>query len=133
VWAKIFLILALHSSASFDAWSTNRLFNASPEGHRFGEMNPIFRPVAGSRKMYIAINLAMIPLDVWIVSGRKPRAARAVSLSLAGLQFGSTMRNRRMLDNAMRHYGRGYPEALPEPPIQSEETMIFTVEEPIRR
>ncbi len=91
--AKLLLMLALHGSASFDAWSTNRWITGGPPNVRGGEVNPLYRPFAGSKKMFVAANVAMLPLDIWLLSGKKPKAAKIASVSVAGFQSSMAIRN----------------------------------------
>ena len=99
VWTKIFLILALHGSANFDAWSTNRLINHCGPGSICGEGNPIYRPFAGRPTMYLAVNLAVVPLDVLILRGKRKRAVGIIAISAASVQGAFALRNLRLYDH----------------------------------
>jgi hypothetical protein len=96
MWAKILLILSLHGSASVDAWTTNRWISDGPPGRPGSEANPLYRPFAGSKKMYVAVNLAQVPLDIWILSGKKPKAARWTAAAVSGIQTSMAIRNQRL-------------------------------------
>lgn len=52
-WHKLVLILALHTSHTFDAYSTNH----SIKHQNVYEANPIYKPFAGKKTMYIAENV----------------------------------------------------------------------------
>jgi hypothetical protein len=104
MWAKILLILSLHTSASFDAWTTNRWVAGGPPGWSGVEVNPVYHSFAGSKKMYVAINLAAIPMDIWILSGKKPRAARWVAVGISAGQSGLAIRNHRMYRDRAHRY-----------------------------
>jgi len=95
MWQKLLLILALHGGANFDAWTTDQAFNATPPGLTYQEINPLVRPCLGNRGAYIVLNLELIPLDVWILSSRKPRAARWVAGAWLGSQTYQGFRNLR--------------------------------------
>jgi hypothetical protein len=107
MWAKILLILTLHGSATFDAWSTNRVINGSPPGFPPGrEGNPIMRPFAGKPTMYLVSNLSVIPLDVWILSHKRQRASKIVAGGYAGWLGFLAVGNVRRLNSARDDYRR---------------------------
>lgn len=111
--AKILLILSLHGSASVDAWTTNRWVSGGPPGWPGGEANPIYRPFAGHKSMYVAVNLAQLPLDIWILSGKKPKAARWVASVVSGAQASMAIRNHRLWSKKMEQYAidrRAWPK-----------------------
>jgi hypothetical protein len=56
-WA---LSAAMHGAATFDAYST-RHFMLNGTGY---ELNPVFRPIAGSPAIYAAIQIVPVALDV---------------------------------------------------------------------
>jgi hypothetical protein len=98
MWKTIFLIGLLHGSATFDAWTTNRVINALP----CQERNPIYRPFAGKPTMYVATNLAVVPIDIWLLSGRRKKLARVVAVVVTGWQMRATVKN-------MHTYSKWYP------------------------
>jgi hypothetical protein len=104
MWAKILLILSLYGSASVDAWTTNQWVSGGPPGWAGSEANPLYRPFAGSKKMYVAVNLAQVPLDIWILSGKKRKAARWVAVAMSGFQSSMAIRNNRIRSARMEQY-----------------------------
>jgi hypothetical protein len=63
------LVIAGHSAAAFDAWSTRRAITQS--GAR--ELNPMLKPFAGNRSIYAATQIGPALLDVL---GRKMMTSR---------------------------------------------------------
>jgi len=110
MWAKIFLILALHGSATFDAWSTNRYVNHCGPGWICPEGNPIYRPFAGRPTMYLALNVAVVPLDILILRGKRKRAVRIAAVSVASAQATFAVRNLRLHDYTWDRPWRYPPE-----------------------
>ena len=53
------LVVASHSAAAFDAWSTR---NSLSQGHGY-ERNPLMRPFAGNGSIYAATQAAPVGLD----------------------------------------------------------------------
>jgi hypothetical protein len=96
MWQTIFLIGLLHGSASLDAWSTNRFINGCPVGFRCGQVDPLVRPFAGKPTIYVAVNEAMVPLHIWLLSGKRRRAARIIGLATTGSHLAFAMHNVRL-------------------------------------
>jgi hypothetical protein len=98
MWKTIFLIGLLHGSATFDAWSTNHIMYNFPAQ----EQNPVYRPFAGKPTMYVALNAAMVPLDIWLLSGKKKKAARLITLATIGIETGFGIQNMRLYNQWLR-------------------------------
>jgi hypothetical protein len=117
MWKSIVLIALLHGSATFDAWTTNRLMGNYPAR----ELNPIYRPFAGKPTMYVALNVAMVPLDIWLLSGKKKKLARIVAGATVGFEAGCGIRNMHVYNEWRRFYDRWWAEReaarLPKPMI----------------
>jgi hypothetical protein len=72
--AKTMLIVALHASVTFDAWSTNRDFgSAMPPYSKTYEVNPIMRPFAGTPAEYPVLNSLYLPLDFMILRAKSKK------------------------------------------------------------
>jgi hypothetical protein len=112
MWKMIVLIGLLHSSASFDAWSTNRVMYNFPAQ----EGNPIYRPFAGKPTMYVALNVAMVPLDIWLLSGKKKKLARIVVGTTVGIETGFAIRNMQVYNEWRRYYDRWWRNEWPGNP-----------------
>jgi len=106
MWKTILLIGFLHGSATFDAWSTNRLMCNFPAR----ELNPIYRPFAGKPTMYMALNVAMVPLDIWLLSGKKKKLAHIVALATVGIETGCGVHNMQVYNQWRRFYDRWWSE-----------------------
>jgi len=106
MWHKMFLILVLHAGANFDAWTTNQSYHATPPGLTYQEINPLVRSYAGGRGAYVVLNLELVPLDIWIASGKKPSAAKAVAGAWLGSQAYQSFRNLHRKRRLERDYRR---------------------------
>ena len=106
MWKTILLIGLLHGSVSFDAWSTNQRINQAPPGWNIHENNPLLAPFAGKKRMYVAINLPLIPLDVWLLKRPNSRLPRYLAAGVIGqgLYFGT--RNSRGHNADWREFDR---------------------------
>ncbi len=81
--AKALLILALHASVTFDAWTTIRVQNEPFPAHfQAVEDDPLMRPFARGNAMYPAINLLPLPIDLAILRA-KSRKAKAITYGIA--------------------------------------------------
>ena len=79
------LILLLHGSATFDAWTTNQLMNHRPPGWgSTRELNPLLRPWAGKKSLYPVVNLTVLPLDIWLLKRPKSSVAKTLAVGLIG-------------------------------------------------
>jgi len=104
MWAKIFLILAMHGSATFDAWSTNRQINSAAPGRRGVEHNPLLRPFAGKPSMYIAVNLPLVAVDIWMLKRPKSRLPMIVAGSLVASSTTFGIRNALSYNDGWRRF-----------------------------
>jgi len=106
MWKTILLIVALHGSATFDAWSTNHLINGRPPGWDTHELNPLLKPFAGKRSMYVAVNLPLVPLDIWLVKRPKSKRAQIVAGAFSASSMGFAIRNVKIHGHDWREWGK---------------------------
>ena len=109
MWKTILLIFALHGTATFDAWSTNQFLNDRPPGWDRCELNPLLRPFAGKPTMYVAINLPLVPLDIWLLKRPKSKAARILAVGLSGSYTTFGVRNVKIHRDDWREWRKWQP------------------------
>lgn len=123
--SKIALILLLHATATLDAGTTNRLFNRLPPGYRAYESNPMMRPFAGKRSMYLAINLSYIPLDIALIKSRRhEKIVKAWAAGAIGWEIFLANRNHRR----MRAGWEGYGQSLAAPTLPPHATATLDID-----
>lgn len=99
---KVLLILALHAGATFDAWSTNERATGLPPGIADHERHPLIKP--GGANPYVVLNLQAVAFDVWILSSKKPKAARWTATAFVGAQTYYARRNFAIKSNWRSEY-----------------------------
>lgn len=78
------LIVLMHSLAMVDGNLTNRRYHAG-----FGELNPIIRPVQGTKWVYPVVNADVVLTDIVMLKHRNSRAAKAMVVeNIAGHSYG---------------------------------------------
>jgi hypothetical protein len=106
--AKTMLIVALHASVTFDAWTTVRVQNEPfPARTHAVEDDPLMRPFAKGPAMYPAINLLPLPLDLAILRARSRRAKMIVyTLAMAAItaEIVTSKRNMNLYDQTAVQY-----------------------------
>src|SRR5690348_74348 len=106
--AKTMLVLALHASVTFDAWSTVRVQNEPFLAHRHAvELDPLMRPFSKGPRMYPAINLLPLPLDALILRAKSRRAKMIVyTLAVAAVtaEIVTSKRNMNLYDQTAVRY-----------------------------
>jgi len=92
--APLILSLAVHSSLTWDAQSTNHFFHHYPNGFKPAEVDPLMRPFAGKALMYPMANLLFgAPVDLLLLKTRHDRKPiRILTYAAAGIWAGLEMR-----------------------------------------
>jgi hypothetical protein len=97
--APLILSLAVHSSLTWDAQSTNHFFHHYPKGFKPAELDPLMRPFAGKALMYPMANLLFgAPIDLMLLKTRHDRKpirilTYAAASYLAGLEMRQSIVN----------------------------------------
>jgi len=92
--APIILSLAVHSSLTWDAQSTNHFFRHYPNGFKPAEVDPLMHPFAGKALMYPMANLLFgAPIDLLLLKTRHDRKPiRILTYAAASVWAGLEMR-----------------------------------------
>ena len=92
--APLILSLAVHSSLTWDAQSTNHFFRHYPNGFKPAEVDPLMRPFAGKALMYPMANLLFGgPIDLLLLKTRHDRKPiRILTYAAASTWAGMEMR-----------------------------------------
>jgi hypothetical protein len=92
--APLILSLAVHSSLTWDAQSTNHFFRHYPNGFKPAEVDPLMRPFAGKALMYPMANVLFgTPVDLLLLKTRHDRKPmRILTYAAAGIWAGLEMR-----------------------------------------
>jgi hypothetical protein len=97
--APLILSLAVHSSLTWDAQSTNHFFRHYPKGFKPAEADPLMHPFAGKALMYPMANLLFgAPIDLLLFKTRRDRKpirilTYAAASSWAGLEMRQSIVN----------------------------------------
>ena len=106
--AKSLLIVAMHASVSFDAWTTVRFQNAAfPPGIHAVEDDPLMRPFARGPGLYPAINALPLPIDLMLLKARSRKSKRlayALAIGVIALETFTARRNMARYDQIESAY-----------------------------